>query len=113
MSIIAPTQNNPAATAQASLKGVPPIVPQQSKGGSFVQRGKLAVVLWALMAPTLIGMVLFIFYPQFAAVKFSLFDWDGDTKQEYVGFGNFKEAFSTDRVFWQCFGLVGILHWWK
>lgn len=109
MSIIAPTQNNPASTAQASLKTTPPVTPQRGKRGSLFQRGKLALVLWALMAPTIIGMVLFIFYPQFSAVKFSLYDWDGDTKQELVWFKNFREAFTQDRVFWQCFGLVGIL----
>src|SRR5262245_43321179 len=99
MSTIAPTEQSEAQTLQASLKGVPPVVPQRAKRGSFVHKARLLTILYALMAPTLIGMILFIFYPQWGAVKFSLYDWDGDIKQEFVGLNNFTEAFTRDAIF--------------
>lgn len=109
MSVLAPTEQSPAQTAQASLKGVPPIVPQPSRRGRFAQRSRVALALYALMLPTIVGMIAFVYYPQFSAIKFSFYDWDGDTKQEPIGFKNFTEAFLQDTLFWQCFQLVAIL----
>jgi len=75
----------------------------------FVHQSKLMVVLYTLMLPTIVGMLVFIFYPQFSAIKFSLYTWDGDMTQEYVGFKNFIEAFTGDRLFWQSFQLIGVV----
>jgi ABC-type sugar transport system permease subunit len=76
---------------------------------SFLQRSKLYLVLIGLMLPTLIGLALFTYYPQFGAIKYSLYNWDGGTTEEFIGFGNFKEAFTVDPRFWQSFYLVLIL----
>jgi ABC-type sugar transport system permease subunit len=109
MSTLAPTEQSQAQTAQASLKGVPPRVPQPAKRGKFVHKAKLLTILYFMMLPTIAGMLMFTFYPQFSAIKFSLFNWDGDQVQEFIWFKNFREAFFEDRLFWQCFALVGIL----
>jgi ABC-type sugar transport system permease subunit len=109
MSTLAPTEQSQAQTAQASLKGVPPQVPQRAKRGKYVHKAKLLTILYFMMLPTIAGMLLFTFYPQFSAIKFSLFNWDGDQVQEFIGFRNFTEAFFEDRLFWQCFALVGVL----
>ena len=101
-------EQTPASTAQASLYSDRPRNVQKGRR-KWVHRSKLLVVLYALMLPTIAGMILFIFYPQFSAIKFSLYKWDGDLVQEYIGFNNFIEAFTQDRLFWQCFQLVGVL----
>jgi len=102
------SEQTPASTAQASLYSDRPRQKQPGRR-KWVHKSKLMVVLYALMFPTIAGMLLFIFYPQFSAIKFSLYTWDGDLQQEYVGFKNFIEAFTQDKLFWQCFQLVGIL----
>lgn len=103
------TAQTPASTAQASLYSDRPRPHPPQKRRKWVHRSKLMTVLYFMMLPTLAGMFLFIFFPQFSAVKFSLYKWDGDLTQEYVGFKNFIEAFTQDKLFWQCFQLVGIL----
>ncbi|HLL88652.1 MAG TPA: sugar ABC transporter permease, partial [Tepidisphaeraceae bacterium] len=49
------------------------------------------------------------YYPQWGAIKYSLYNWDGQEIKEYIGLKNFREALVTDQLFWQSFTLVGIL----
>lgn len=72
-------------------------------------RMKLYFVLALMMLPSLLGLVLFTYYPQFETIKMSLYNWDGGTTQEFIGFQNFKRAFLADPLFWQSFQLVLIL----
>jgi len=74
------------------------------------QHVKLYLVLFGLMAPSIIGLIVFTYYPQFGAIRYSLYKWDG-TEQgvDWVGFKNFIEAFTADPLFWQSFKLVLIL----
>src|ERR1700761_7684833 len=93
----------PATTLQASAYGDIPHAPKPQGRRRFVHRSRLMIVLYAMMLPTIAGMILFVFYPQFSAIKFSLYNWDGDEVQEFVAFKNFIEAFTQDRLFWQSF----------
>jgi len=63
-----------------------------------------------LMAPSLLSLLLFTYYPQFGAIKYSFYNWDGtNLRVEWVGLKNFIEAFTVDPLFWQSFKLVLIL----
>jgi ABC-type sugar transport system permease subunit len=61
------------------------------------------------MFPTLAGMLLFTYYPQWETIKYSLYKWDGQFERDFIGFRNFRNAFFADRLFWPTFQLVGIL----
>ncbi|HEV7300063.1 MAG TPA: sugar ABC transporter permease [Tepidisphaeraceae bacterium] len=84
-------------------------VARSRRGAKLVHRTRLYLVLFALMLPTLLGMLLFTYYPQWGAVKYSLYNWDGDKISEFIGFKNFVDAFTRDALFWSSFQLVGIL----
>lgn len=73
------------------------------------QKWRLYAVLLGLMLPTLVGLGLFTYYPQFGAIKYSLYNWDGGTTEEFIGLRNFRDAFTVDPLFWQSFQLVLIL----
>jgi ABC-type sugar transport system permease subunit len=70
---------------------------------------KLYLVLFGLMLPSIAGLLLITYYPQYGAIKFSTYNWDGQQTQEFIGFKNFKEALTADPLFWQSFKLVMIL----
>lgn len=82
---------------------------KRPRGANTLERGKLYLVLIGLMLPSLIGLAVFTYYPQFGAIKYSLYNWDGGATVEYIGFKNFKDAFTVDPLFWQSFYLVLIL----
>ncbi len=85
-----------------------PESPRKNRG--WLDRGKLYLALYALIAPTLIGMLLFNYYPKFEAIVMSLYDWDGQSTKDFVGFKNFRDLFTgRDPLFWPTFQLVGIL----
>jgi ABC-type sugar transport system permease subunit len=95
---------------------MPPAVPPRRtpsrRRSKVLGNAKLYAVLLALMLPTLIGMVLFTYYPQWGAIKYSFYLWDGSYRGgvlEYVGLKNFIDIFTVDKVFWPSFQLTGIL----
>ena len=68
----------------------------QSKRVSSFQ-DKLVIVLF--LAPALILFLLFVVYPIFRSIYFSLFDWNGlGPAVDFVGLENFKTIL-TDKVF--------------
>ncbi len=76
----------------------------------IVNRSRLYLILLLLMFPTLAGMLLFTYYPQWETIKYSLFKWDGQFERDFVGLRNFRRALSgADVLFWPTFQLVGIL----
>ena len=73
-------------------------------------RTKLYLVLMLLMFPSLASLLIFTYYPQYGAVKYSLYKWDGTPQHvDWVGLKNYIEAFTVDPLFWQSFKLVLIL----
>ena len=84
--------------------------PKPSRGRQWLDRGRLYMVLYLLIAPTLIGMIVLNYYPKFEAVIMSLYDWDGQFTKDFIGFKNFSDLFTgRDPLFWPTFQLVGIL----
>ena len=63
----------------------------------------------ALMLPTLAGMIALDYYPKISAVRYSFYTWDGSMTEEFRGLKNYQDAFTADPLFWQTFGLIGIL----
>jgi ABC-type sugar transport system permease subunit len=82
---------------------------RRSWGVGFWNRSKLYLVLMLLMLPALASLAVFTYYPQFGAIKYSFYTWDGENTVEFVGFKNYIEAFLTDSRFWTSFQLVLIL----
>jgi len=72
-------------------------------------KGKLYLGLLLLMLPVIVGMALFTYYPQYSAVKYSFYDWDGQQTVDFIGWNNYREAFTKDKIFWPSFMLTLIL----
>jgi len=81
----------------------------QFRRTKVAQRAKLYGGLTLLLLPMLLGVALFNYYPKLSAIRYSLYNWDGQTIEEFIGFKNFTDAFTRDPLFWPTFQLVGIL----
>lgn len=83
--------------------------PRGRRTSKLVNRSRLYLILLLMMFPTLAGMLLFTYYPQWETIQYSLYKWDGQFERDFIGFRNFKNAFFSDKLFWPTFQLVGIL----
>lgn len=84
--------------------------PSRPRRFQFIERARLYLVLYLLLFPTLLGMLVFNYYPKFEAIVMSLYDWDGQFTKDFIGFKNFADLFTgRDPLFWPTFQLVGIL----
>ena len=52
---------------------------------------------YILMAPMLIGFLLFTIYPIFYVLRWSFFDYDGYTTAKFIGIDNFIRLFTRDK----------------
>ncbi len=68
--------------------------------------------MYAFIAPTLILLCLFQYYPAASGVFHSLFRWNGADVCEYVGFGNYFDLLS-NHDFWKSFELAFTLGVWN
>jgi ABC-type sugar transport system permease subunit len=106
------SSNSPSPETGPGTPGVPglPGGPIRSRAAQrFIERTKLLAVLLALMLPTLAGMIVLDYYPKISAVRYSFYTWDGSMTEEFRGLKNYQDAFTADPLFWQTFGLIGIL----
>jgi len=55
--------------------------------------------IFALLAPTLVGVAIFNYTPAVEAVRHSLYNWDGAYTEEYIGSENFRRIFG-DLALW-------------
>src|SRR4051812_28647629 len=80
----------PAAAADAEVE----------KARRATQRapGEPRNVAWLYILPGLAFYLLFTLAPLAHTVELSLFDWDGLTPGRYIGFANYREAFSDPLV---------------
>ena len=82
---------SPQATAQRRV--------DQLTWGSFA----------VFLAPTLLIVGAFIFYPLFSAAFLSFFNWDGiSIDRTFVGLQNYRTLFFEDPVFWRALTNTGI-----
>ncbi len=82
--------------------------PVVGKSSRWLPRTRRWLVLYALMLPTLLSMGVFGYYPKLDVILKSAYRWTPGQVQEYVGAGNFLDAFS-DPLFWQSFRVVMIM----
>ena len=94
---------------RAPAGGKGPLEPVPKTRYNRLAGSRLYLTLFLLMLPSIGGLALFTYYPQFGAIKYSLYNWDGGSTEEFVGFKNFIDAFTVDPLFWQSFYLVLIL----
>lgn len=66
-------------------------------------RTRESISAWLFLAPALIFLGLFVFYPMLSAANISLHSWNLLTDMKFVAFENFKELFS-DGDWWTTIG---------
>jgi raffinose/stachyose/melibiose transport system permease protein len=62
-------------------------------------KAKKAMTISLFVAPALFVYVLYVVYPIFSTLNYSLFEWDGLGDMVFVGFDNYIRLFN-DEVFW-------------
>ncbi len=94
-----------------STPAVPPpaLTTAQRMRSKLIQRSRLWSMLYLLLMPTLVGTLLFTYYPNIEVIKYAFYRWDGAQIEEFRGLQNFIQAFTADPLFWSSFSLVGIL----
>jgi raffinose/stachyose/melibiose transport system permease protein len=65
--------------------------------------------LYVLILPTLVLVLLFMYYPAISGVYHSFFRWDGDELATYVQGRNYSEALTNDPTLGRTFLNVGII----
>lgn len=64
---------------------------QESSRPSFFSRnilGKLPILL--MLAPTMIFLAIFMYYPAYRAIQLSLYQWNGFTDPQFIGLDNYR-----------------------
>ncbi len=67
--------------------------------GSFIVSLKKHKMCYLLILPTFALVALFRYYPAASGIYHSFFEWDGAFLKEWIGLGNYLEAFQ-DRKLW-------------
>ncbi len=64
---------------------------------STTRRGRRTMLLW--VAPAVVLLVLFVYYPVVENLRLSLFRWSAFTQETFIGLGNYR-VMAADPVFW-------------
>ena len=65
-----------------------------------IDRRKEGLVAAVMVAPNLIGLLVFMVVPTVISILMSFTDWNLLNTSSFIGLANFKEAFS-DPLFWK------------
>ena len=105
------TEERPSAAGQPQA-GV--LTGQGSHRARHGLRGRVrhALPYYAVLLPTLLGLLVFDYYPAFLAVYHSFFEWDIGLPATWVGIDNFVRMFTQDRTFLRSLRNVGIITVW-
>lgn len=60
-----------------------------------------AATAYLMLAPMLIGFLLFTIYPIIYVIRYACFDYDGFSKALYTGSENFVRLFTRDTAYWR------------
>ena len=74
----------------------------------WLSRGRDYIFLYLLLAPTLISMLVFGYYPKLDVIVKSVYRWNGSSIKEFIGSKNYLDAVA-DPLFWQSFRVVAIM----
>lgn len=91
------------------------VAPPKSKGQpqhTLRQRLRRALPLYAVLLPTLVGLLIFDYYPVIMAIYRSFFDWDIGLPAKWVGIANYVEMFTDDDTFIRALKNVAIITLW-
>ena len=70
------------------------------------RRSRQAIFAWMLLAPTLLGLGVFILYPALSSLRLSLFDFNVFmTRSHFVGLDNYR-LLSISPDYWQSLGVT-------
>lgn len=87
---------------------IPEII-QVKRSSGLSRRSQDRLVIALFLLPALILFLLFVIYPIFRSVYFSMFNWNGlGPATKFVGLGNFKTILA-DKVFLKAIGNVLII----
>jgi raffinose/stachyose/melibiose transport system permease protein len=90
------------------LPAIPDILKLKRVSGA-PRRFQDTLLIALFLLPALILFMLFVIYPIFRSIYFSLFDWNGlGPAVDFVGLENFKTIL-TDKVFLKALGNVGLI----
>lgn len=64
--------------------------------------------LYLFILPAVIVVATFAYFPAASGLYHSFFNWSGGSAKEFVGWDNFRRAF-TDEIFWKSFIVIFIL----
>jgi raffinose/stachyose/melibiose transport system permease protein len=96
------TQSRPATVPKAGSQ------PRRSLG----QRLRQALPLYAVLLPTLLGLLIFDYFPVLLALYRSFFEWDIGLPARWIGLDNFIEMFTDDATFIRSLKNVAIITVW-
>lgn len=63
-----------------------------------------AVWFYIMVSPWVIGFLVFTLGPMFYSLYLSLTDWDLFTSPQFIGFKNYVDLFTKDKIFWKTIG---------
>lgn len=64
--------------------------------------------LYLFVAPSLLAIAIFAYFPAASAIYHSFFRWSGGDVKEFIGLENFTKILG-DGVFWGSFGVISVL----
>lgn len=64
-------------------------------------RRRESIQAWLMIAPSTIGLFIFVIYPLIWVFRLCVYSWDGMSKESFVGLYNFIRAFQRDPDYWQ------------
>lgn len=70
------------------------------------RRGRGRALPYLFVAPWIFGFLVFTLGPLIFSLVISFFDWPIVGKVHFIGFGNYKEMFTDDPLFWHSFGVT-------
>lgn len=74
---------------------------KKKQSGKRFPAGKDQAQCYLMLAPMLIGFLLFTIYPMFWLIRWSWFDYDGMSAATFIGIDNYVRAFTRDARYWK------------
>jgi ABC-type sugar transport system permease subunit len=96
------TQSRPAIAPKTGKR------PQRSLG----QRLRRALPLYAVLLPTLLGLLIFDYFPVALAIYRSFFEWDIGLPARWIGVDNYIRMFTDDATFIRSLQNIAIITVW-
>ena len=65
----------------------------EAQQGSWYKRNQIAVTPWLFLAPGVLFFLFYVIFPIFQSFNTSLYEWDGLSPAEYIGFRNYEDLY--------------------